>query len=329
MPPNSAHFSATKSSRPTRPRDRAQRRQMVRAATSPMSLSSPQTTEQVSRLLRFASENIDSRDRARRGLWLRRRLRAGARRDRAFARADESDQGNQFRRRDCGRGARRHHRRTAGRGSRAEALLSARSREPARLQHRRKRRDERRRPALSEIWRHPPLRHWPRGRARERRSSAHRRARAQKQDRLRPDRPLRRLRRIARRGHRNHRAPAPVAPGARHSFGRLRHLRKPPPRCRQSSPPVFCPSRSRSRIISRSKPRGAIAAPRSFRRATRICSSISMDKPESVRSEADALQALLANRKSKSLSPSPRRKKVRRNFGRCAASLAIRSRPLA
>ena len=51
---------------------------------------------------------------------------------------------------------------------RSETLLSARSRESARLQHRRKCRDERGRPALFEVWCHSALRHRPRGRARER-----------------------------------------------------------------------------------------------------------------------------------------------------------------
>ena len=59
-------------------------------------LCSRRSTEQVSALLKFANEAKDSGHGARRGFWLCRRLRAGAWRYRALARADESDQGNQF-----------------------------------------------------------------------------------------------------------------------------------------------------------------------------------------------------------------------------------------
>ena len=57
MPPNSPHFSEMKSSRPTKargPRTAATNGSLI---TSPKSLSSRKSTEQVSRLLRFASEN--------------------------------------------------------------------------------------------------------------------------------------------------------------------------------------------------------------------------------------------------------------------------------
>ena len=72
------------------------------------------TTEQVSALLRFASRAQDSGNGARRGIRLRRRMRADARRHRAVARAHEPHQGDQLRGCDRGGRAGRDHRRTAG-----------------------------------------------------------------------------------------------------------------------------------------------------------------------------------------------------------------------
>ena len=111
-----------------------------------------QSTEQVSAAAEIRERTKNSRDSARRGFWLCRRLRAGAWRHRALPGADEPNQGNQFRRRDRHRGARGDHGPTAGESARTKVILSAGSGEHERLQPRRKCGDERGRAALPEIW---------------------------------------------------------------------------------------------------------------------------------------------------------------------------------
>ena len=146
--------------------------------------------------VRFGEEN--SGYGARRGIWLRGRLRAGARRDRALARADESDQGNQFCRCDRDRGAGSDHGRSAGQGAGTATVLSAGSGEHEGLHHRREHRDECRRAALFEIWSDAQLCDRARGGAGQRRGLAHGRAGAQEQDRVQSDRAVRGIGRDAR-----------------------------------------------------------------------------------------------------------------------------------
>ena len=151
--------------------------------------------------------------------------------------------------------------------------------EHERLQHRRKHCDERRRSALFEVRRHAQLRDRSRSRAGKRRSSANRRARAQKQNRFRFDRPVRRLGRNARRRHRNHAAIAAAAAGARDLVGRIReNVAKRRRRFRKFLPKDFCRRRSKSPTASRWKRRAKIWARRLCRPATRICWSILTDR---------------------------------------------------
>ena len=91
----------------------------------------------------------------------------------------------------------------------------------------------------------------------------------------------------------DHRAPPALAAGACHALGRLCRLAQAAAAVQAIFAAGFLPSRSRSRIISPSKPRDAIAAPGSSRRATRTLLVDVDGQPESVRSEVDALRALL------------------------------------
>ncbi len=79
------------------------------AAHVPEAVALPRNTASVAALLKFANAHRIPVTPARRGLWLRRRLRAGSWRHRALADAPQSHQGNQCQR-FCRRGAtRRHH----------------------------------------------------------------------------------------------------------------------------------------------------------------------------------------------------------------------------
>ena len=78
----------------------------------PDAVALPRTTQSVSAILRFANRHRIPVTAARRRPRLRRRLRAGARRHRALARAHEPHQGNQRRRFRRRRPARRHHAKT-------------------------------------------------------------------------------------------------------------------------------------------------------------------------------------------------------------------------
>ncbi len=126
----------------------------------------------------------NSGDGAWRRFWLRRRLRAGAKGNRAFPHANESHQGNSLRGCNRNRGTRSDHRGSQGGRAGAEIILSARSGEHERLQHWRKYRDQRRWPALFEIRRDAQLRRRSRSRARAWPSTANWRPRSQKQNGL-------------------------------------------------------------------------------------------------------------------------------------------------
>ena len=162
--------------------------------------------------------------------------------------------------------------------------------------------DQRRRAALFEIRRDAQLCHRPRGGAGEWRCSAHRRAGAQEQDRLRSDRALRRLGRNARSGHGDHGQVAAVAAGARDVVGGVRQdVERGGRRCRRFSLTAFCRRRSRSRIISRSRPRDAIwvrqiVAPGNAHLLVEVDG-----QPETVQEEMEKLRELVAATKAEQI----------------------------
>ena len=168
----------------------------------------------------------DSRHGAGRGLRLRGRLCARARRRGAFAGADEPHSGNE-RPRFRGRGPTGgHHGRPASGGACAGTVLSARSRKPQEQLARGQHRHERGRPQVPQVRRHASLRPRVGSRARGRSNRALRRPDAQEQDGLRPRGPVRGQRGHARRRDGGHAAPAAAAPGARGALVRVRGHRR-------------------------------------------------------------------------------------------------------
>ena len=189
--------------------------------------------------------------------------------------------------------------------------------------HRRKRGHERRRAALFEIWRDAQLCRRAGSCPGQRRNSAHRRTRAQKQNRFRLVRHFCRLGRNARRRHGNHGEVAAVAAGARDAFGVVRFdvgsggLRAGNFRCR-----ISCRHRSRSRIISLWKRRDAIPARRTFRRAMRIL-LVDLDGHQETSRRDGKTAALVRQRKPDCAGNRDRRKRNARRSGLCDASSAI------
>ncbi len=126
------------------------------ASVLPEAVVFPESTEDVSLLLRYASSmNIPV---TARGGGIRRRVRSRARRHQPFPGTDEPYPGDIPGRRRCRGGTRSYHSGSPAGSSCSGMVLPAGPGLQKGMQHRRKHRHERRRPQMPEIWSHQSLR---------------------------------------------------------------------------------------------------------------------------------------------------------------------------